>query len=51
MTKQVFVGGERCEILKGIEAEFSDFDSIPVDQKRILLWAIDYILKFYRCRV
>lgn len=45
-----WAGRERCEILQEIEEELNNFDSIPQDQKNSLLWAIDYLLKLYRCR-
>lgn len=50
MVQADWAGDERCNLLEDIETEIQNFESIPSDQRQILLWAIDYLLKYYRCR-
>jgi len=50
MIQADWAGDERCTLLTEIEEEISELESLPEDQKDSILWAIDYILKRYRCR-
>ncbi len=43
------IGLVRCEILENIKIEIEQMDSMPEDEQRALIWALNRLLVRYRC--
>ncbi len=44
-----WMGDERCKILQSIKAEIAGFSSLSPEEKAMLEWAVNELLRQYGC--